>query len=460
MIPSFRLVVDYRMYPASIPNDKDLNGMYILKRRIDSLYTTLGTFSGEEPMELLNFISMFKEAMDSLGKCEGIAVRVLAYYLTDDARTAYENQVTPGTVISDSGLNSTWPHVVHMFLVRYLTDEILQKAYDSVARATMKPDEDELQFAQRIMTNSRKCRNVFTPSELVQSYIMGLPESIRHRMHSQMYSMSPADKSNMVVIRNLAYQEGQSQRAMSRPTRQAHITPKPPKPLAKAVNLHIGAPDKTDAESTYTWETALTSGKKSALDPSTVVNTAMALENIFIQTNEDLERMTKLMSSDERDVMRPTEDVPNLTDEQVRLGQSAIPNDYWQLNCWSCRDQGHSTFTCPFLSPAQRVYFAYKYYLYQIKSNPNMRNWYQQKSEAMRRLGPDPGPRPPMRDNDVRGRFGFGRGGGRPVGNRQEPRREPAQSSAPAPQQPGAVHVMGNPSREEVSPPTEASTEN
>ena len=272
--------------------------------------------------------------------------------------------------------------------------------------------------------------------------------------------MSIADKSNMVVIRNRAYQEGQSQRTMSRPTRQAQIAPKPPKPTAKAVNLHIGPPDKADVESTYTWGAVPSLGKKSAMDPARVVDTAMALENIFVQTNEDLERITKLMSSDERDVMRPTEDVSELTDTQIRLGQSAIPNDYWKLSCWSCREPGHSTFTCPKLSPAQRVYFAYKYYLYQIKSNPNMRNWYQQKSEAMRRLGPDPGPRPPNRENDGRGRFGFGRGGGRPVGNRQEPRREPAKPSAPAPQQPGAVQIIANASREEMSPPTEASSGN
>ena len=41
MLSSFRLVVDYLMYrlkdPASIPAEKDLNEMYILKRRIDSL---------------------------------------------------------------------------------------------------------------------------------------------------------------------------------------------------------------------------------------------------------------------------------------------------------------------------------------------------------------------------------------------------------------------------------------
>ena len=33
---------------------------------------------------------------------------------------------------------------------------------------------------------------------------------------------------------------------------------------------------------------------------------------------------------------------PQLTDDQMRKAFSVIPNYYWQLNCWTCRECGHS----------------------------------------------------------------------------------------------------------------------
>ena len=134
MLPSFKFVVDYRMYrlqnPATVPTEQDVSDMYVLKKRIDSLYSMLMPFSGEDPIEFLNSITMFKEAIESFQKSEAVTVRMLTYYLIGDAREAYENQVSPGTLVAGSTMNATWPHVVHMFLQRYLNDEVLQSAYD------------------------------------------------------------------------------------------------------------------------------------------------------------------------------------------------------------------------------------------------------------------------------------------------------------------------------------------
>ena len=66
-------------------------------------------------------------------------------------------------------------------------------------------------------------------------------------------------------------------------------------------------------------------------------------------------------------------EVPKLTDEQYRDAITVIPADYWSLNCWTCKTDGHTTFTCPSLTPAQRLYFAYCYFVYQCKGHPTMR---------------------------------------------------------------------------------------
>ena len=81
-------------------------------------------------------------------------------------------------------------------------------------------------------------------------------------------------------------------------------------------------------------------------------------------------------------VHRETIPIPTLTEEQTGQAFSIVPSDYWQLNCWTCRDCGHSTFTCPTLTPNQRMYFAYRYYLDQIKGNTTMAQFLEQKTST------------------------------------------------------------------------------
>ena len=71
--------------------------------------------------------------------------------------------------------------------------------------------------------------------------------------------------------------------------------------------------------------------------------------------------------------------IPTLTEEQSRQAFYVVPSDYWQLNCWTCRDCGHLTFTFHTVTPNQRMYFAYRYYLDQIKGNSTMAQFLEQK---------------------------------------------------------------------------------
>ena len=80
-------------------------------------------------------------------------------------------------------------------------------------------------------------------------------------------------------------------------------------------------------------------------------------------------------------VYRNQVEVPKLTEEQYRDAITVIPADYWSLNYWTCKTDGHTTFKCPSLTPAQRLYFAYCYFVYQCKEHPTMRAWIHQKHE-------------------------------------------------------------------------------
>lgn len=85
--------------------------------------------------------------------------------------------------------------------------------------------------------------------------------------------------------------------------------------------------------------------------------------------------MAILRRDTQNPVFRYKEVVPQLRDDQVRRAMTFIPTDYWVLSCWTCREDGHQAFRCPFLGFNQRLYFEYRYCLYQEKSNPTMECW-------------------------------------------------------------------------------------
>ena len=67
--------------------------------------------------------------------------------------------------------------------------------------------------------------------------------------------------------------------------------------------------------------------------------------------------------------------VPFVSPKQAKMAMQVVPLDYWNINCWVCRDDGHAMYRCPFLTPAQRLYLAYRYNLYQVQKQPHMRQY-------------------------------------------------------------------------------------
>ena len=134
---------------------------------------------------------------------------------------------------------------------------------------------------------------------------------------------------------------------------------------AKQVNLFVGDGDEDTSQSTdsifdmaYQSRAPLLESQTLSPDAAWILDTAIQLHHIMHLTAKDFREGTEGLRQDGRDVMKPTMDIPEITEEQMRLAYFVIPQDYWCLQCWNCREEGHSICTCPYLTEPQRIYFA------------------------------------------------------------------------------------------------------
>ena len=72
--------------------------------------------------------------MNKLRKSD-VAVRVLSAFLTDEAEATYTMQVTSELSFEDAQEIDTWLYVVNALLKTFITDSILQQAYQDVTQA-------------------------------------------------------------------------------------------------------------------------------------------------------------------------------------------------------------------------------------------------------------------------------------------------------------------------------------
>ena len=182
----FKDVVSYRAYRLNniraIVRDSENQRIGKSVRCIKNLIPRkLGNFDGSEPIALLKFLRELEEGFNTLRAPEGTAVRTMAFLLRGDAKNFYESRNQSATQNKGGSTMSelTWPRMVHAFIARYLTDDHLRTAYESVKRILQQPEEPEDGFAQRIERNAADCRQLFKENELVSYFIQGLLPRIR-----------------------------------------------------------------------------------------------------------------------------------------------------------------------------------------------------------------------------------------------------------------------------------------
>ena len=175
------------------------------------------SFDGSKPTKLLIFLRTVQETFDDGGVSEGLATRALYYLLGGEAQDFHMSRVTTGTNLSGGAKPTpfTSPHVIHAMIQRYLTEDVLQEAYDSVTRARQGADEDDDAFAVRMEASARDCSGVFFQHDLVSYYVQGLHETIHHTVREKVSSLEQSEQGNLLRVRRIALAEGKTHLARS-----------------------------------------------------------------------------------------------------------------------------------------------------------------------------------------------------------------------------------------------------
>lgn len=67
--------------------------VYDLKRRINGLQSSLGTFIGTPFRELLSFLASFRDLLNVTGAPEGASMRLVAYYVDFKSLDVHQNKL-------------------------------------------------------------------------------------------------------------------------------------------------------------------------------------------------------------------------------------------------------------------------------------------------------------------------------------------------------------------------------
>ena len=315
-----------------------------------------------------------------------------------------------------------------MLLEKYLREEVLQTAYDDVARAKQNDRENEDDFFTRLNDAWGVCPFAFDASEVANYYLRGCRESVREQVHTQLKQLPFEQRSDPEEVRRLAVSAGKVQRSLAKSLASAASSRHAPKSSKGARVLHVGdvvghdaLPSPPTTPSTYSASTTLAGHIQERLkDPTSVLQVNLGLDSVLAITETQVRDVMEKTGLEFPSLFKAVTEVPDLTNEQLAQALKVIPQDYWMLQCWSCRESGHSTFGCPLLTLSQRVYFAYAYYCHQVRCNPAMATWYDQKERQTRGEDINPGPKPSNAGARGMGGIRGGRGrGGRWIGDRQ-----------------------------------------
>ena len=380
MLEPFRFVVDYRAYRLVDQRqecyESELIRMHKLTKKVSALFPKLPKFDGTKPMKLLSLLHTLVKAFNSLGICEGVAVRGLSYYLTGEASRFFDSQTSPGYLYSGTPREFAWPNVVDALLKRYLSDHVLHDAYQQVTSITQAENEDESAYAARLSEAAQNCNHVFNERTLVHHYITGLLPTTRDIVTERVRGLPIHEQSDLSAVRRVAVAEGATYRARQRSYQQ------PKSKTSRNATMYMGEPSMMSFQPAYRPELEKDEGYESAAQSLNVVTSL----DPFLFVPEQAQNTSSSSTESEIDnlIKAPKESVPTLTEEQRRMAYKVIPDNTWHYECWGCRGKQHSLFQCPHLTPDQRIFYAYKYYLHKLQKQPQLSSYYENRLRKRR----------------------------------------------------------------------------
>lgn len=147
MLSDFSMFIEYRRYRRRIMRayllPQESIALLELKLQINGLFLSLQPYDGKGPITLLAFLGLLMKAYQGINVSESDYIRLLSYFLDGEAEEVYIDQTTPNTSGVSDALTSTWFHVMHAFITRFLDDNVLQAAFNSVKHAQQRKSEEK-----------------------------------------------------------------------------------------------------------------------------------------------------------------------------------------------------------------------------------------------------------------------------------------------------------------------------
>jgi hypothetical protein len=172
---SYRLVNRSNRYDASVTGKLS---SYL--KRMKHAIPQDDRFSGDEPIEVLSFLRVFKEAADHNELPEAAAARLITYFLVGIAKEGYRAHLDEAPICFP-----TYPYMVQYLLETYAVDDELSRAYMAVTTAKQAENEGEKSFGRRLHRLAIKAGNVIDKRDLTTIYVEGLLPFVQSglRMH-------------------------------------------------------------------------------------------------------------------------------------------------------------------------------------------------------------------------------------------------------------------------------------
>ena len=297
-------------------------------------------FDGEDPIQILEFLTRFVEEADLLDMSEVQAYQVLPYFLRNPALRLYKSARGRGR----NGVTGVtcWPEAIQWLLRHFVTPSVLRNAVQDFQQIRQKPEENEVTYASRLQGYAARCGNVFSEATQMSVFTDGLDPRIRPYVARHRESL-PREEASLDVLVSYARDEGDGLRARTGRTEKAR-TP-------RAVHLIEGSASElaSHGEGASDMVGLLPDGGSIATSelPSTVESADDAV--LYGNGRYDSRRVAapQLAYADRRtEFQRPgwqSRDQPR--DQRDQRGQPR-PANTDHLTCFTCYEVGHTSTNC------------------------------------------------------------------------------------------------------------------
>lgn len=299
-------------------------------------------FNGEDPIQILEFLTRFVEEADLLNMSEVQAYQVLPYFLRNPALRLYKSARGRGR----SGVTGVtcWPEAIQWLLRHFVTPSVLRNAVQDFQQIRQKPEENEVTYASRLQGYAARCGNVFSEATQMSVFTDGLDARIRPYVARHRESL-PREEASLDILVSYARDEGDGLRA------QTGKTEKPRVP--RSVHLIEGSASEQVSQGADASEMVGLLPDGGSIATSELPSTVESADDAVLYGNgrNDSRRVAapQLAYADRRtEFQRPgwqSRDPRDQRDNRDRRDQPR-PANLDHLTCFTCYEVGHTSTNC------------------------------------------------------------------------------------------------------------------